>query len=496
MATLKALLPKTLQRSNRKLVQWLIGMLLLSLWCFVGFWSWWEQNSVAAATKVDLGRLTTAVQEQAKGLFKQAEASLMVARHWIAAHPGVDPGTAPEFIDLVEQMRKSSDGLLDFRMVTRSGVLRYIPDKGQAHQTDVSDRDYFQAQADPKTRGLYIANPVLSRVTGKWGIPISIPVDKAGGEVAVLFAAIELDRIAGTFESERVKPNGTIAIFRQDGTILFRSPLDGKAVGSSIAKSTSWEQYLSVSPKGTFLSPESPVDGASRIVSFARVPGYPLLVAVTARTDDLLPIWQLHTAVLSFIAIVVSLFCLLLGKVLIRAMDSEEAIRHEMEHLMLTDTLTGVGNRRMPNRWLEDEIVRAQRYGRPLTAAFLDLDFFKKINDTYGHGVGDTVLSRVAECLRAQLRQSDHVGRFGGEEFVVLLAETSLEESLPLIERMRAAVSALNFSEMSTPVTVSAGVAQFKDGESGESLLNRSDRALYKAKTSGRNRTCVADSDI
>jgi diguanylate cyclase (GGDEF)-like protein len=165
-----------------------------------------------------------------------------------------------------------------------------------------------------------------------------------------------------------------------------------------------------------------------------------------------------------------------------------------MEHLMLTDSLTGIGNRRMLNRWLDEEIVRAQRYERPLTAVFIDLDFFKKINDNYGHGVGDTVLTRVAECLRGQLRQSDHVGRFGGEEFVVLLVETSLEESLPLIERMRAAVNALHFPEMPSSVTVSAGVAQLKAGENGESLLNRSDSALYKAKTSGRNQTCVAES--
>jgi hypothetical protein len=215
-------------------------------------------------------------------------------------------------------------------------------------------------------------------VTGKWGIPISIPVEKSGGEIEVLFVAIELDRIADTFESERVKPNGTIAIFRQDATILFRSPVDGQVVGSSIAKSTSWTQYLSLSSKGTYLSPESPVDGTSRIVSFARVDGNPLIASVTARKNDLLPAWQLHTAILSFVAIVVSLFCLLLGKVLIRAMNSEEGVRHEMEHLMLTDSLTGIGNKRTLNRWLDEEIVRAQRYERPLTAVFIDLDFFQE----------------------------------------------------------------------------------------------------------------------
>lgn len=491
---LKNLLAVRLNAGNRNIVHGLVGSLLLCLWGFVGFWSLWERHSIVAANQVELEQLTSAVQEQTKGLFKQAETSLVVASHWMAEHPNADPGQTPAFIELVEKLRKTSDGLLDIRMVTRQGGLRYIPDRGQTKKTNVSDRDYFVAQADPKTKGYFIAKPVLSRVTGKWGIPISIPVDKAGGDIAVLFVAIELDRIANIFEAERLKPNGTIGIFRLDGTVMFRSPMDGKILGSSVAQSPYWAQYLGISPKGFYQADHSEVDGRARQVSFARVSDYPLVVAVTADLEDLMSTWRVHTVLLVLVSVVVSAFCMLLGSILLRAMASEEVARKELEHLMLTDPLTGVGNRRMLTRRLDDEILRANRYQRRLTVVFVDLDFFKKINDTFGHKVGDSVLIHVARCLQSTLRQSDHVGRFGGEEFVVVLPETGVEVAHALVERMRSAISEIQIADVSITITASAGLAQLRHGESGEALLNRSDKALYRAKASGRNCSFVDES--
>jgi len=123
----KTWLGEHLQPGNRQIVVGLVGALLVCLWSFVGFWSWWERSSIISSNTLNLEQLTTAVQEQTKGLFKQAETSLVVANHWMAAHPADDPGKAPEFIDLVERLRKTSDGLLDIRMVTRSGGLALHP---------------------------------------------------------------------------------------------------------------------------------------------------------------------------------------------------------------------------------------------------------------------------------------------------------------------------------------------------------------------------------
>lgn len=472
---------------NHRIVYGLVGSLLLCLWGFVGFWSWWERSSTLSANAQLLKQLNTAVHEQTRNLFKQAETSLAVANLWMAEHPDQDPGKAPGFIRLVENLRQASDKLIDIRMVTRDGTLRYIPDRGQANRTHVADRDYFQAQFNEKTRGLYVAQPVISRVTGKLGIPISIPVTKAGGDIAVLFAAIELDRLAGTFEAERIQPRGTITILRTDGLFMFRSPMDDKIIGSSVAQSAMWQQHMGTTPGGFYQAEVSPVDGRSRAVAYTRVQDYPLVVAVTASLDDLLRAWRMHTLILVSVALLISIVCVLLGITLLRSMRGEAAVRSTLEHLMLTDPLTGVGNRRMLELRLDDEILRAQRYRRALTAVYFDLDHFKRVNDTYGHDVGDTVLRQVADSLVADLRQSDLVARMGGEEFVVLLTETEINAALTLVERMRAAVGALRTPGLPGHVTISAGLAQWREGENAESLLRQADRALYRAKVSGRN---------
>lgn len=477
---------------NRRIVFGLVGSLLVSLWGFVGFWSWWERNSLLNANAQVLEQLSTAVHEQTRSLFKQAETSLIAARHWMAEHPDQDPGRSPDFISMVDELRQASDGLIDIRMVNRDGTLRYIPDVGQTRQTNVSDRDYFKAQFDLQTRGLYVAQPVVSRVTGKLGIPISMPVTKAGGQVAVIFAAIELDRIAGSFEAERIKPRGTIALVRTDGIFLFRSPMDPRIIGSSLAQSALWTEHMAAHPKGHYQSEASPVDSLARFITYMRVQDYPLVVAVTSSVEDLLDNWLRHTVLVVLAASTLTVFIAMLGSILLRTMKKEEIARHELEHLMLTDPLTGVGNRRMLELRLNDEILRAQRYHRVLTAVYFDLDHFKKVNDSYGHDVGDTVLRLVADSLAVSVRQSDHVARLGGEEFVVLLTETGMADALVLVERMRAAVAALTIPGLPQHITISAGLAQWRDGENAESLLRRADQALYRAKASGRDTAFAA----
>ena len=199
----------------------------------------------------------------------------------------------------------------------------------------------------------------------------------------------------------------------------------------------------------------------------------------------------MHTSILTAVVGLISAFALGIGWILLRAMASENTVKQELEHLMLTDSLTNMGNRRFLTRRLDEEVTRAQRYGRALTAVFFDLDHFKNINDKYGHPVGDVVLQRVAQCLSSNIRSSDLIARFGGEEFVVLLTETAIDDALGQVERMREAVAKLEIEAAPVQIRVSAGLAQWMDSETGDSLLQRSDRALYKAKSEGRNRACL-----
>ncbi len=172
----------------------------------------------------------------------------------------------------------------------------------------------------------------------------------------------------------------------------------------------------------------------------------------------------------------------------VKDLEKEVARRTEqLEQLMLTDPLTGIGNRRLLTKRLEEEVVRARRYRRPLTVVFLDIDHFKRINDTYGHTAGDEALVRVAESLKNALRECDLLGRFGGEEFVLLLPETRIDEALLVAERMRNDISQMCITPIEGVLTISAGLAELADNETGDALLGRSDKALYRAKAEGRN---------
>lgn len=177
-----------------------------------------------------------------------------------------------------------------------------------------------------------------------------------------------------------------------------------------------------------------------------------------------------------------------------RSLEAEVARRTaELEALSLTDPLTGIGNRRRLGAGLREELRRAQRYGRPLSVVFLDIDHFKLINDSFGHRAGDAVLAAVAAELRGVVRDVDVLGRWGGEEFVALLPETGLREAAGIAERLRAAVAAVRAAEMpGRTISASVGVAEWQAGESGESLMRRADRALYVAKAAGRNRVTLA----
>jgi len=165
----------------------------------------------------------------------------------------------------------------------------------------------------------------------------------------------------------------------------------------------------------------------------------------------------------------------------------------------ITDGLTGLFNRRHMQSALADERQRAQRYGHSLSLIMLDVDGFKGYNDTYGHPQGDVLLKMLADILRAGVREVDIVGRYGGEEFIILLPETPKREALRTAERLRAAVAAAVFPgyvddpEMVVPKTISLGVATFPaDADDGLMLVQQADQALYRAKRGGRNQVVEA----
>lgn len=181
----------------------------------------------------------------------------------------------------------------------------------------------------------------------------------------------------------------------------------------------------------------------------------------------------------------------------------ENVINNErLKHIGLTDPLTGVNNRRYVERRLHEEISRITRQGSALSCLYIDIDHFKKINDTIGHQGGDEVLREVAACIKGELRLSDALGRLGGEEFLALLIDADSTDAMVVAERIRAGVAELTFAitaNVNLAVTVSIGVATLIAPDHNVSieaialeLIAKGDRALYQAKGGGRNRVVCA----
>lgn len=177
-----------------------------------------------------------------------------------------------------------------------------------------------------------------------------------------------------------------------------------------------------------------------------------------------------------------------------------ELLRANMELQRLTqiDPLTEVANRRALADRLEEEFLRTKRYDRPLSVGMLDIDHFKRLNDTFGHPAGDHALVQVAALCKLTLRRHDFIARYGGEEFAMVLPETSLENGILACERVRVAVESADivFDGQKLEVTVSLGVASFPHNplSKAQDLITLADNALYSAKRTGRNRVVAATS--
>ena len=177
-------------------------------------------------------------------------------------------------------------------------------------------------------------------------------------------------------------------------------------------------------------------------------------------------------------------------------------VRDRLQHLGLADALTGVNNRRFFNQRLPEEIARAQRAGTPLSCLFIDVDHFKRFNDSHGHQAGDQALRAVAQLVRSLLRRSDVLARYGGEEFAAILPEACEEEAAEIAERVRGGVEAARLVVGDGPavsVTVSIGMATLHPDVPvseptglGNRLVEAADRGVYRAKSEGRNRV-IAD---
>lgn len=467
-------------------------VVLVAQWVSTLLWMSHEKQEIRRNGEQQLTQINTSVQIQTSRLFDAVASHLRTLDFWLAQHPHINPRTDRAFIQLAEQLRQSSRIIIDLRMASLDGKAYYIQDGAPKPVAEIADREYFRAQFEQATRGLFIGTPIRSRYNGRLLIPVSYPLRTAVAGIAMLYAAIEVEELAPAHENIRFKPDGTVALIRHDGTILARTPFREEYIGRSLALTPAYIDHLRHGDSRVYETNSSGTDSIPRLVSQMPVPGYPVMVTVSAGIEDGYVAWNRTRNSVLLIGILLSLAFIGMAAGLFWVFHVLEQARARLRTLATRDGLTGCLNRHAFDVAVVREFERSRRHHHPMVVLCLDLDFFKRINDSYGHAAGDAVLKACSELWKNMVRTTDLVGRTGGEEFTLVLIETDLDGGANIAERIRERTASMPIEigeGRSLPVTLSAGLAALQDGDQNfEELWERADAALYRAKQGGRNR--------
>ncbi len=373
--------------------------------------------------------------------------------------------------------------------------------------TNYADRTYFAAARSGRRARQY----AVGRVTNVPGLFFSAPITANGAFVGAVAVKSDLTRIASAINHRHafITDDYGVIILAADRTLEMRA-LPGAAV-HQLSDKQRMSRYVRTKFETLDIQPDRLLQDMVRVsgsphlhaAALSELPHHGITVHIVAPIEHLKAIREQTTVLfmllaasgILFIALALGAYAYLArvrqNRVSMEAANASlQALNQHLDHLSKIDALTGCANRRHFQARLEAEILRADRYGHPCSVLSADIDFFKRVNDQYGHAAGDEALRHFSNIVRQKLRSEDELGRLGGEEFAVMLPETGLSSALAAAERIRRAlesnpaVSAGN----RLPITASFGVACSTDGESSGALLGRADAALYRAKEGGRNR--------
>jgi diguanylate cyclase (GGDEF)-like protein len=477
-------------RSAESAVRLLTVLFVVALWAFFSLWAYHHRADARTAASSLLERQRVAAEAQVHNIFKVAEVFIAVADRWLIDHPDEDPRSNPQFLELVLSFQRVTDSSMMVRLVSDSGELYLIPPDGPHQGIKVDDRDYFKGATASVDGKVFIGAPFQGRATGRWAVPVAARFSRASHGLGVILVAIETDLIDRAFGAIRSDKDPTISLVRRDGILLARSATRPLDLGISVAQSPVFTEGLVAKPHGVVLTASATTDHIPRMMAYGEMSGYPLVIVADESIEAIeAPSWRAirMIAALLFLITLLTLFCSWRSLTLLAALraSQDELARHAG-----IDELTGLTNRRQFLDGCTEEILRAKRYGQPLAFLEIDLDFFKRINDAYGHPAGDAVLQAFARVGKQCLRDVDSFGRLGGEEFGMLLPNTGAEGALHLAERIVAATAAcaVPTGELSLRFMVSVGCTELGADDTGfESVFARADKALYEAKASGRN---------
>ena len=388
------------------------------------------------------------------------------------------------------QLKARSPHIMDLLMVGPQGVIRHWTGRGAT--PNITDREYYRYHAAQTVSTLYLGPPQSSKVhEGAWFFAMSEALRDPQGKIEyVLVALIDVEVFRKHLDVRMAVPESSQVLLTPDGDVYARTPDHKDHVGKKVSRSVEFEK-LTLSTPATTLLLTSQLDGKDRIASFRRLASYPVIAGGTVPVDQLLRGWKRHLLIIAVVWVALASAIVLLAQ---RA----HAQYHRQTELATIDSLTGMFNRR-------SIIARANALERStadsgtMAIMMIDVDHFKSINDDFGHAVGDEILKRISKILRTQIRATDFVGRYGGEEFLVLMPDTGYEGALKVAEKLRSSVASSIFQPRAVSISIgiatTTAAAETGDMSPLDHTLKRADEALYKAKDAGRNCIRLADQD-
>jgi diguanylate cyclase (GGDEF)-like protein len=358
---------------------------------------------------------------------------------------------------------------------------------------NLSGRDYFQVQQQQNGAGLYIGKPFVPCAgdTRQPSIALSLRLDDAKGRFAGIVAGtLRLSYFHQLFEDSILGDHGTLTLLRTDGTVLMRRPYHSDNIGRTIAGGHSFPPLVQ-SDHGAYVD-IAVLDHIERLYSFRRIGNYPLVVVVGLATEDIYAGWHKRAFAIGMVTAVLDALTIMLCVMFSGQLRRRFAMERQLNTLAWFDALTGLPNRAQLNKETLRILTDASRNSSQFAVLFIDLDRFKRVNDTQGHSAGDEVLSETARRLQNCVRGGDVIGRLGGDEFLAILQSCDVHRAARVAGRILHALYqpiTVNVKH-DTGITLSAsiGVSLYPhDGQDADTLLRNADMAMYRAKSTGRN---------
>lgn len=482
----------------------------------VAIWEGWNSRQYRLHDQeIAMSNLAQTLSSQAQASIKQADTVLfsLVDRLEI---DGMGRDQLPRLRLLLNAQRNQLPQLHGLFIHDEKGEWVASSSQFTPSSTNNSDREYFIFHRDHPERDPHIGPSIRSRTTGDWVMPVSRRINHPDGSFAgVVVATLYLDHFLKLYNSIDIGSNGVINLISADARIVVRRPFNEAEINTSVAKAPLFTQLLPKEPFGSAIV-KSYVDGVERVVAFRRVDEYPLIIFAALNKEEVLASWRQESLLSAAIVALLMGILGVLGYRFIRLMKAQNHIQNELlgtqeklievnrtlELLALEDALTGLANRRQFDLFLHAEMGRAKRSQGSLALLMIDVDHFKRFNDQYGHLTGDECLRTISAIIRANIkRPGDLAARYGGEEFAVVLPGTDCVGAFLVAEKIRRAVQQAGIEHSKSvegTVTVSLGVSACSPivEDLPKALIGAADKALYVAKSSGRNMSVIANDPI